>query len=178
MSSMRLHVALNTHNAPFPRSLGQNFLTDDSILLNIVKQSGVKPGDLVLEVRAAGASEGTVARNNDPQQIAFAHILPSCYISLLPASPPYLPMLLRTCEPRSPSPTLPPSSPVHGMDAQIGPGTGNLTKHLLERGALVTAVEKDDTLFERLSEEYKEVRNCVFVFVCVVCVLCVVCDLL
>lgn len=40
---------------------------------------------------------------------------------------------------------------------QIGPGTGNLTKHLLERGALVTAVEKDDILFARLSEEYKEV---------------------
>ena len=42
--------------------------------------------------------------------------------------------------------------------AQIGPGTGNLTKHLLQRGALVTAVEKDDTLYERLVEEYKDVR--------------------
>ncbi|GAX84853.1 hypothetical protein CEUSTIGMA_g12274.t1 [Chlamydomonas eustigma] len=69
------------------KSLGQNFLTDDNILKDIVSASGVQPGDLVLE---------------------------------------------------------------------IGPGTGNLTKHLLERGALVTAVEKDDTLYERLIEEYKD----------------------
>ena len=40
---------------------------------------------------------------------------------------------------------------------QIGPGTGNLTKHLLSRGAIVTAVEKDDTLYARLLEEYKDV---------------------
>ena len=35
-----------------PRSLGQNFLTDDGILENIVTSAGVKAGDLVLEVRA------------------------------------------------------------------------------------------------------------------------------
>lgn len=34
-----------------PRSLGQNFLTDDSILIDIVRASGVQSGDLVLEVR-------------------------------------------------------------------------------------------------------------------------------
>ena len=43
---------------------------------------------------------------------------------------------------------------------QIGPGTGNLTKHLLQRGAHVTAVEKDDTLFLRLREQYEEVSSC------------------
>lgn len=37
----------------------------------------------------------------------------------------------------------------------MGPGTGNLTKHLLQRGARVTAVEKDDTLYGRLVEQYK-----------------------
>ncbi len=36
----------------------------------------------------------------------------------------------------------------------MGPGTGNLTKHLLAAGAHVTAVEKDDTLYARLCEEY------------------------
>lgn len=41
---------------------------------------------------------------------------------------------------------------------EIGPGTGNLTKHLLLSGAHVIAIEKDDALFERLLEEFKEVR--------------------
>ncbi|GIL52847.1 hypothetical protein Vafri_8614 [Volvox africanus] len=70
------------------RSLGQNFLTDDGVLQDIVVAAGVGPGDLVLEV---------------------------------------------------------------------GPGTGNLTKHLLAAGAHVTAVEKDDTLYGRLQEEYRNV---------------------
>ncbi|GFR49016.1 hypothetical protein Agub_g11037 [Astrephomene gubernaculifera] len=68
------------------KSLGQNFLTDDGVLRDIVAAAGVAPGDLVLEV---------------------------------------------------------------------GPGTGNLTKHLMTRGAVVTAVEKDDTLYGRLREEYR-----------------------
>jgi 16S rRNA (adenine1518-N6/adenine1519-N6)-dimethyltransferase len=42
---------------------------------------------------------------------------------------------------------------------QVGPGTGNLTKHLLAAGALVTAVEKDDTLIARLNEEYSGIPN-------------------
>lgn len=41
---------------------------------------------------------------------------------------------------------------------QVGPGTGNLTKHLLAAGALVTAVEKDDVLYERLSNTYSKVQ--------------------
>ena len=41
---------------------------------------------------------------------------------------------------------------------EIGPGTGNLTKHLLLSGAHVVAIEKDDVLIERLREEFKEVR--------------------
>lgn len=33
------------------RSLGQNFVTDDSVLLDIVTAANVKPGELILEVR-------------------------------------------------------------------------------------------------------------------------------
>ncbi|MEW5307660.1 MAG: hypothetical protein WDW36_010038 [Sanguina aurantia] len=76
------------------KSLGQNFLTDDSILIDIVRAAGVQPGDLVLEV---------------------------------------------------------------------GPGTGNLTKHLLEAGARVTAVEKDDTLCARLKLEYAQDKHLLLV---------------
>ncbi|MCI5108685.1 MAG: 16S rRNA (adenine(1518)-N(6)/adenine(1519)-N(6))-dimethyltransferase RsmA [Candidatus Pacebacteria bacterium] len=36
---------------------------------------------------------------------------------------------------------------------EIGPGTGALTKKLLEKGARVIAVEKDNLLYKRLSEE-------------------------
>lgn len=39
---------------------------------------------------------------------------------------------------------------------EVGPGTGNLTKHLLSKGATITAIEKDDVLFQRLTHEYKE----------------------
>ncbi|WIA09306.1 hypothetical protein OEZ85_008713 [Tetradesmus obliquus] len=42
---------------------------------------------------------------------------------------------------------------------EVGPGTGNLTRHLLATRARVLAVEKDDTLIERLREEFKEVPN-------------------
>lgn len=40
---------------------------------------------------------------------------------------------------------------------EIGPGTGNLTRHLLSTGARVTAVEKDDALYDGLHEQFKEV---------------------
>ena len=40
---------------------------------------------------------------------------------------------------------------------EIGPGTGNLTKHLLLAGAHVVAIEKDDALFARLKDEFKQV---------------------
>lgn len=33
------------------RSLGQNFVTDDSVLLDIAAAAAVSPGDIVLEVR-------------------------------------------------------------------------------------------------------------------------------
>lgn len=46
---------------------------------------------------------------------------------------------------------------------EIGPGTGGLTKHLLERGALLTAVEKDYVLHDKLVEEYKDVSCVMFV---------------
>ncbi len=40
---------------------------------------------------------------------------------------------------------------------EVGPGTGNLTRHLVATGAQVIAVEKDDTLVERLREEFAQV---------------------
>lgn len=40
---------------------------------------------------------------------------------------------------------------------EVGPGTGNLTRHLLAQKARVLAVEKDDTLIERLRDEFKQV---------------------
>lgn len=72
------------------RSLGQNFLTDERILADIVAAAAVGPGDLVIEV---------------------------------------------------------------------GPGTGNLTRFLVASGASVVAVEKDDTLIERLREEFAATPN-------------------
>ena len=43
---------------------------------------------------------------------------------------------------------------------EIGPGTGALTKKLLETGAKVTAIEKDDQLFEFLKQKFeKEITN-------------------
>jgi 16S rRNA (adenine1518-N6/adenine1519-N6)-dimethyltransferase len=68
--------------------LGQNFLTDDRILADIVRAAKLKKSDLVMEV---------------------------------------------------------------------GPGTGNLTRHLVGTGAQITAVEKDDTLYLRLKDEFGEV---------------------
>jgi 16S rRNA A1518/A1519 N6-dimethyltransferase RsmA/KsgA/DIM1 with predicted DNA glycosylase/AP lyase activity len=40
---------------------------------------------------------------------------------------------------------------------EVGPGTGNLTRHLIATGAQIVAVEKDDTLVEKLREEFAEV---------------------
>lgn len=40
---------------------------------------------------------------------------------------------------------------------EIGPGTGNLTRHLLSTGARVTAVEKDDALYDGLQKLFAEV---------------------
>jgi ribosomal RNA small subunit methyltransferase A len=39
---------------------------------------------------------------------------------------------------------------------EIGPGTGNLTRHLLGTGALVTAVEKDTALYESLKVDFAD----------------------
>ena len=41
------------------KALGQNFLTDDGVLQRIVEESGVEPGDAVLEI---GAGPGTLTR--------------------------------------------------------------------------------------------------------------------
>ncbi|KAI8477068.1 MAG: S-adenosyl-L-methionine-dependent methyltransferase [Monoraphidium minutum] len=42
---------------------------------------------------------------------------------------------------------------------EVGPGTGNLTRFLVATGAQVIAVEKDDTLVERLREEFAQTPN-------------------
>lgn len=42
---------------------------------------------------------------------------------------------------------------------EVGPGTGNLTRHILAAGASVTAVEKDDILAEKLEMEYRQNPN-------------------
>lgn len=42
---------------------------------------------------------------------------------------------------------------------EIGPGTGNLTKHILEAGATVLAVEKDYALAEELEGVFREWRT-------------------
>lgn len=44
---------------------------------------------------------------------------------------------------------------------EVGPGTGNLTRHLLSTGARVTAIEKDDRLVERLKVDFATVRRLV-----------------
>lgn len=42
---------------------------------------------------------------------------------------------------------------------EVGPGTGNLTRHLLAANARVLAVEKDDALVERLRGEFAAAAN-------------------
>ena len=43
---------------------------------------------------------------------------------------------------------------------EVGPGTGNLTRCLLDQGASVTAVEKDRRLIKRLANEFPQVLWC------------------
>jgi len=83
MSSGDTRQRLRQEGIRAKKSLGQNFLTDDSILQRIVASCELGPGDRVLEV---------------------------------------------------------------------GPGTGNLTRHLLATGAHVAAVEKDTVLYGQLRE--------------------------
>lgn len=47
---------------------------------------------------------------------------------------------------------------------EIGPGTGNLTKYMLQTGAKVTAVEKDDVLYKGLLETFEQVYSGSFTF--------------
>lgn len=47
---------------------------------------------------------------------------------------------------------------------EIGPGTGNLTKHLLAKGVKVTAVEKDRRFETALKREFGENRNLNLIF--------------
>eukprot|EP01024_Parvocaulis_polyphysoides_P067839 TRINITY_DN8185_c0_g1_i1.p1 TRINITY_DN8185_c0_g1~~TRINITY_DN8185_c0_g1_i1.p1 ORF type:complete len:351 (-),score=60.60 TRINITY_DN8185_c0_g1_i1:25-1077(-) len=46
---------------------------------------------------------------------------------------------------------------------EIGPGTGNLTKHLLQTGAKILAIEKDDVLSEGLMIQYQKNPNLIVV---------------
>lgn len=112
--------------------MGQNFMLDDSVLTAIVDAAGVGPGDLVLEIGPGGCwvGEGGLFVAR-----GVAAVLPRCSGAL-----PYL------CTVSNP-----PASP--------STGTGNLTRHLLAAGALVTAVEKDEALSAQLAKEFAEVRQ-------------------
>lgn len=46
---------------------------------------------------------------------------------------------------------------------EIGPGTGNLTRHLLAAGAHVVSVEKDTMLYESLCKEFESTPNIHFI---------------
>ncbi len=50
--------------------------------------------------------------------------------------------------------THPPHHIIGILITQVGPGTGNLTKHLLLKGARVLAIEKDQELAEKLQAEF------------------------
>lgn len=49
--------------------------------------------------------------------------------------------------------------PAHSLVLEIGPGTGLLTRALLDAGHSVVAVETDRNLFERLREEFKSEKR-------------------
>jgi len=55
--------------------------------------------------------------------------------------------------------TLPHPDLYPGNPACLPAGTGNLTRHLLAAGALVTAVEKDYALSDQLAAEFAEVLH-------------------
>ncbi len=46
---------------------------------------------------------------------------------------------------------------------EIGPGTGNLTKLLIEKGKSLTVIEKDKELLKKLKEDLKEEKNITFI---------------
>lgn len=83
--------SLREQNIKPKKSLGQNFMMDDSVLEAITAAAALSPGDPVLEV---------------------------------------------------------------------GPGTGALTRHLLDTGAALTAVEKDNNLHAMLETEFEETATC------------------
>jgi ribosomal RNA small subunit methyltransferase A len=83
--------SLREQNIKPKKSLGQNFMMDDSVLEAITVAAALSPGDPVLEV---------------------------------------------------------------------GPGTGALTRHLLDTGAALTAVEKDTNLHAMLETEFEEMATC------------------
>ena len=50
-----------------------------------------------------------------------------------------------------------PENSIHILE--VGPGTGNLTKYLIDSGAKITAVEKDDNLCKILKEKFSQYNN-------------------
>ena len=103
-------------------------MLDDSVLTAIVDAAGVAPGDLVLEIGPGGCWAGCVR---------------VCADELLGIGAGYFvaaAVIGHSMHPASPA------------------GTGNLTRHLLAAGALVTAVEKDEALSAQLATEFAEVR--------------------
>lgn len=84
----KIQKELRSLNINPKRSLGQNFVTSEDVLRQIVTYSNVREGDKVLE---------------------------------------------------------------------IGPGLGSLTEQLIDRGAAVLAIEKDDVLFQHLEQKFAQV---------------------
>eukprot|EP00892_Ulva_mutabilis_P003161 jgi/Ulvmu1/12846/UM098_0031.1 len=59
-SVSRTKAQLKSINARPKKALGQNFVTDQNVLSNVVEKSGIGPGDLVLEI---GPGTGNLTRN-------------------------------------------------------------------------------------------------------------------
>lgn len=58
-SVSRTKAQLQSINARPKKALGQNFVTDQNVLSRVVEKSGIKPGDVVLEI---GPGTGNLTR--------------------------------------------------------------------------------------------------------------------
>ena len=131
------------------RSLGQNFMLDDDVLAAIVAAAGVQPGDLVLEIGPGGWQQqawGVAGSEAGGLPCCPSHA--ACISGWLAVGCTGVEAL--------PMHHLPPAV-CFAFPLCAWAGTGNLTRHLLAAGALVTAVEKDYALSEQLEAEFEQV---------------------
>lgn len=120
-------------------------MLDDGVLAGIVEAARVQPGDLVLEIGPGTLEIGA--------RLACGACVCERCASVASfgggrgaAAPPAL-LRMRPC----------PRARTHRAAPAARAGTGNLTRHLLGAGALVTAVEKDFALSEQLAAEFEGV---------------------